>query len=150
VAERTRSAREAIKYEISRAKLDRANAMHETLTGLVADRIRIASGVPKRNPLIDLAAEVAGQMFIFEIKTTPVKSFRSQVRRGISQLYEYRYLQNIPDAKLVLVTEHPLPSGLRWMRDYLTRDRDILFAWDGDSRTLHCSRNIRKPLAFLL
>jgi hypothetical protein len=150
VAERTRSARGSITYEISRAKLERANSMHETLTSLVADKIRTAGGVPKRNPLIDLAAEVGKHRFIFEVKTTPIKSFRNQVRKGISQLYEYRYLQNIPDAKLVLVAEHPLPTGLRWMRDYLTEDRGILFAWDGDSKTLHCSNNIRESLEFLL
>lgn len=150
VAERTRSARGSITYEIDRAKLDRANSMHETLTRLVASKIRAAGGVPKRNPLIDLAAKVGAETFIFEIKTTPPRSFRGQVRRGISQLYEYRYLQNVPDAKLVLVTEQPFPAGLQWMGDYLARDRGILFAWDGDSETLHCSSDIRHSLGFLL
>jgi len=150
VAGRTRSARGFIKYEIGRAKLDRANSIHETLTKLVADKIRAVGSVPKRNPLIDLAAKVGKHRFIFEMKTTPAKSFHAQVRRGVSQLYEYRYLQAVPDARLVLVIEHPLPGKLRWMIDYLTRDRDILLAWDGDLKTLHCSREIRDSLEFLL
>lgn len=150
VAERTGSARGFIKYEIARAEIDRANSIHETLTKLVADKIRAVGSVPKRNPLIDLAAEVRKQRFIFEIKTTPAKSFRAQVRRGVSQLYEYRYLQAAPDARLVLVIEHPLPAKLDWMRNYLTSDRDILLAWDGDLKTLHCSREIRDSLEFLL
>ena len=39
---------------------------------------------------------------------------------------EYRYIQNVPAAKLVLVLENPLLRKLSWMGDYLTKDRVIL------------------------
>jgi len=150
VAGRAHSAQRSITYEIDRGKLDRANSMHETLTNLVAEKIRQAGGIPKRNPLIDLATQIGRERFIFEIKTTPTSTVRAQVRKGISQLYEYRYLQHMPDAKLVLVTEQALPSTLRWMGDYLIKDRGILLVWDGDSRTLRCSDDVRQALGFLL
>ena len=47
-------------------------------------------------------------------------------------MYEYKYLQNIPDANLVLVIENPLIDKLSWYKNYLIDDRDILFMWDGD------------------
>ncbi len=150
VSRRVSSAQDTITYEVERAKLDRANSVHETLTNLVARKIRGVGAIPKRNPLVDLAAQIGKDRFIFEVKTTPETEFRNQVRRGVSQLYEYRYLQDTPDAKLVLVIEKPLPRALQWMTDYLVKDRGIFLVWDGDLRTLHSLPAMRRPLEFLL
>ena len=103
----------------------------------------------KRNDLVDLAARLAGLSFIFEVKSTTAHNARTQIRKGISQLYEYRYLQRAPDAKLVLVVENPLGKDLAWMAEYLVSDRGIFLVWDGDKKHLFCDKNIRPTLEFL-
>ena len=99
---------------------------------------------------MDLATRVSDTPFIFEMKSTGATNVRAQVRRGISQLYEYRYLQNAPDARLVLVIEQPLNRELSWMSDYLATDRGILLVWDGDRKHLHCTESQRESLRFLV
>jgi hypothetical protein len=106
--------------------------------------------MPQRCNLVDLATRISETPFIFEMKSTGATNIRSQVRRGISQLYEYRYLQNAPDAKLVLVIEKPFAKEDAWMHDYLVRDLGILLAWDGDRKHLHCSESQREFLDFLV
>ncbi len=63
-------------------------------------------------------------------------------------LYEYRYLQNLPDANLVMVIERELPEQIRWMQDYLENDRGIYLVWDGNDQ-LYASDKTRNELAFL-
>jgi hypothetical protein len=130
--------------------VERSNESHAMLTNLVAGKVRQAGEIPRCNNLVDLAARIGGTPFIFEVKSTTRANARSQVRHGVSQLYEYRYLQNAPDARLVLVLENPLTEQLAWMADYLSRDRGIMLAWDGDRRNLHCANNLRAELSFLV
>ncbi len=139
-----------IRYEVSRARADRANEVHERLTSLVAQRVLAAGATPRRNSYIDLAATVADVPYLFEIKTTHGQNARAQVRRGVSQLYEYRYIQGTDDARLVLVLENPLPTDLAWMVAYLAEDRGILPVWDGDMQSLHCAHQHTDRLSFLL
>jgi hypothetical protein len=139
-----------ILHIVDEAKMERANASHTMLTNLVAARIRAAGAIPRYNDLVDLAARISDTSFIFEMKSTGDTNVRDQVRRGISQLYEYRYLQNAPDAQLVLVIEQPLSKEFSWMSDYLVKDRGILLAWDGDRKHLHCSESLRDTLHFLV
>lgn len=149
-ARRAKAVAKSIKYSIDQTQVERASAVHEKLTALVAEKIRAAGGIPRKNQLIDLAARIRTLPFIIEVKSTSRENARAQVRRGLSQLYEYRYLQGIPDARLLLVVQHPLGAALEWLIDYLVKDRGILVAWDGDMRTLHCPRILRKELRFLL
>ena len=83
------------------------------------------------------------------MKSTTETNVHDQVRRGVSQLYEYRYIQQIERAKLVLVVENPLSSDSKWLVDYLINDRGILIAWDGDGRNFDCPKDIRKDLDFI-
>ena len=100
------------------------------------------------NVLVDLATQISHGKYIFEVKSTTTKNVRSQIRRGISQLYEYRYLQNIPDANLVLVLENPLNDDLGWYQSYLIDDREIYFMWDGNNN-FYCPKAIHDHLSFL-
>jgi hypothetical protein len=150
VERRTRAARGSITYTVADVLWERASATHEKLTNLVAERLRRYGSVPRRNQFIDLAATVRDELFIFEVKSTTAGNARDQVRRGISQLYEYRYIQRAPTANLVLVLENPLPAELRWMSDFLSDDRGILPVWDGNLRRLYCPKRYRQRLAFLL
>jgi hypothetical protein len=149
IAQRVRAFQNTITFEIDRVKRDRSNDTHDRLTNLLAHRIREKGGIPKSNVLIDLATQVNDSKYIFEIKSTTERNMRSQIRRGISQLYEYKYLQNIPDAYLVLVLENPLTDILGWYQDYLINDREIYFMWDGDNK-LYCPKAIRDKMSFLL
>ncbi len=126
---------------------DRARVSHRHLINITAERISAAGGIPKSNDLIDLAVNLEND-FIFEMKSTTDQNVRSQIRKGVSQLYEYKYLQNKPDAKLVLVVERPLGVATHWMHKYLETDRDILLLWDGNKR-LYGSERAAVNLPFL-
>lgn len=149
-ASRFSSASRFISYEIRKAQRDRANIVHNHLTNLVSTKIRQAGGIPRSNRLIDLAAKINRNTFLFEMKSTTQRNLNAQVRKGVSQLYEYRYLQGIPTAKLVLVIENPLTRALEWIADYLTKDRQIFLVWDGDNNKLHFPNVVRNELSFLL
>ncbi|TAM82173.1 MAG: hypothetical protein EPN47_09500 [Acidobacteria bacterium] len=149
IARRVRSAGNDIQVLVDANSRERANASHTMLTRLVAAKIRAAGAIPKCNALVDLAAEVGGNDYFFEMKSTTDGNSRSQVRRAIAQLYEYRYLQKSPAAQIVVVIERPLPTELNWMVDYVVNDRRLLIAWDGDGRTLHFPDAVRDQLHFL-
>ena len=147
-AQRVASKQEAIAYYVDRAKRERATTSHETLVNLMAERLRQQGAVPKANRYVDLSARWAGDDILFEMKSTTEDNPHSQIRRGLSQLYEYRYIQNVKAAKLVLVIENPLPKQNQWMEDYLVNDRGVLLVWDGNGR-FNCSPTTRQQLGFL-
>jgi len=147
IGQRISSANQAVAFFKDQARIERAANAHIALVNLVAQRIRERGGIPKSNQLIDLAVRL-DQDYIFEMKSTNDQNVRSQVRKGISQLYEYRYLQNKPSAKLILVIERPLDAGQSWMLDYMENDREINLVWDGNEQ-LYGSERTRNELGFL-
>jgi hypothetical protein len=148
VVARVKNAGEAITLLRDQAKSERANEEHRNLVNLVAARVRRAGAVPKSNQFVDLAAFVDERPFIFEMKSISAENTRPQIRGGISQLYEYRYLQNTSEAILVLVVSKALPKAVAWMLDYIEQDRKIRLLWDGNDQ-LFGSQETRKELAFL-
>lgn len=148
VQARVSEAKEDVAILMNQVAIERANNAHIQLVNLVADRIRAKGYVPRCNQLIDLSARIDGTPDIFEMKSQTDGNVRSQIRRGISQLYEYRYLQNIPDARLVLALENPLPTNFEWMLTYLEKDRRIRLIWDGGHQ-LYASEGTREELAYL-
>ncbi|MCW5555848.1 MAG: hypothetical protein KIS67_27285 [Verrucomicrobiae bacterium] len=147
-AQRVASKREAITYYVDQAVRERAASGHQMLVNLMAERLRRRGAVPKANRYIDLSARWERSDYLFEMKSTTDENPHAQIRRGLSQLYEYRYIQSVQEAKLVLVIENPLPRKLGWIENYLTKDRGILLVWDGD-RKFSCSPEIRKQLEFM-
>ena len=147
-AERVAKSKEAVEYYVDEAKRERASASHATLVKLMAERLRKYGAVPKANCYIDLSARLDGVDYIFEMKSTTEENPHSQVRRGLSQLYEYRYIQNVESPRLVLVIECPLPGKLGWIKDYMLKDRGILLAWDGNG-SFSCPNEIIRELPFL-
>jgi tRNA-binding EMAP/Myf-like protein len=133
---------------VDQAKMERANASHQELVKLVAGRVKDAGAIPKSGKLIDLAATFKKENFIFEMKSLSGVNARSQVRQGISQLYEYRYLEQAKDAKLVLVVQSELSGDDSWMTDYVLEDRNINILWDGDGN-LYCPKKLHDDFAFL-
>jgi hypothetical protein len=147
IEERVSNAQNEILYYKNMASQERSNNAHTILVNLVAQRIRESGGVPKSNQFIDLAVRF-DEDYIFEMKSTTEENERAQIRRGMSQLYEYRYLQNKPSAKLILVIEKSLETNHLWMLDYMEIDRDISLVWDGQEK-LYGSEKTRRELEFM-
>lgn len=147
VQDRTKKAKDIITIYKNQATLDRAVQAHLRLVNLVAQKIIDIGILPKSNQLIDLAVNL-GDDFIFEMKSSNENNVRDQVRKGLSQLYEYRYIQNKPNANLVLVLEKPISATNKWMIDYLENDRDVLLVWDGSDK-LYSTPKTKAKLEFL-
>lgn len=145
---RLRNAGSEILVMRDQAALERAEAAHTQLVNIVAERVRQSGNLPRCNQLIDLATRINNEPYIFEMKSLTPDNARSQIRRGLSQLYEYRYLQNLPNANLVLIIERSIPDQLAWMAEYLEEDRDIGLVWDGNNE-LFASDQTREGLSFL-
>lgn len=141
---RAANARQAIVTYRNQAANDRADNAHRTLVNIVSNRIKASGAIPKYNQIIDLATRQNDLDFIFEMKSITAANCKQQLRRGLSQLYEYKYLQNLPDSNLVLVIETSPPADTRWMIDYLERDRDISVIWDGDGNLYGTPTTIEK------
>jgi hypothetical protein len=148
VQQRSSSAREAIITYRDTAALERADNAHRRLVNLTSERIRNVGALPKYNQLIDLATHIDGNDFIFEMKSTTTSNEKAQMRAGLSQLYEYRFLQNKPSAKLILVIENPLSTKEQWRQNYLEQDRDVYLVWDGNDE-LYGNERTRNELNFL-
>ena len=145
---RTNRAEETVVIYRNQAAAERADNAHRRLVNLVADRIRANNSIPRYNQLVDLATRVNDTDYIFEMKSITDANSKSQVRNGLSQLYEYSYLQNLPNASLVLVIERPLPANTQWMVDYMEANRNIQVIWDGDDN-LYGTERSRETLPFL-
>jgi len=142
VHQRLSNANEVIAYYKDSAKTDRANLAHISLVNDIAKRIRDINCIPKANQLIDLASKIYNIDYIFEMKSINLDNERSQLRKGVSQLFEYRYLQDLPQAILVLVFEKPLSTKNIWMLDYLS-SISIIPVWNetGSYNTINTYKN---------
>ncbi len=147
VDKRARSTK-TIQIMINDVAKERADNAHRELINLVSSRLSSAGCIGRYNKYIDLAAQVKEKSYLFEMKSITDKNAHTQMRKGLSQLYEYRFLQNKPDAGLIVVLETHLPKELWWMLDYFEQDRGVYVIWDGNNR-LYASSTTKKELAFL-
>jgi hypothetical protein len=116
---------------INLVALERANASHLLLERLVAAAMSNASLKPRASDAIDILAEAVDQTLICEIKSCTARNFHGQIRRGVSQLLEYRFLYRNKlegDIVLALVAETEPPKKKLWLRDYL-RSLGIELVW---------------------
>ena len=64
---------------------------------------------------------------IFEIKSVTDENELSQVRHGLSQLYEYRFRHGLLDTSLwLLLSQKPKAE---WLVEYLEKDRCVHVLW---------------------
>lgn len=148
VARNVRASAGYLEVAISHAARERAERSHQNLLDLLAARLRRVGAVPRFNRYVDLAARHAARDYIFEIKSCTNENMRSQVRAGLSQLYEYQHLQRAPQSHLVLVLEQPPTGPHAWMAEYLVHSRGVLLCWDGDGE-LHCPPELQDELPFI-
>lgn len=136
------SAHEASNPEIARLRREKANRDHARLVERFAAMSRLAGGDPHENLFIDLFVEINNRKYIFEMKSCNSSNQLAQVRKGISQLYEYRYRSGHSDALLCLVLQCP-PSE-PWLVDYLVKDRGIFVSWLTDDVNIQCPSECRE------
>jgi hypothetical protein len=128
--------REMADPELTRIKRQRRNLAHKELVNKMDAWLRRLGANPKENDHIDLFAKIPDDgSFIFEMKSGG-ESILEQIRKGLSQLYEYRYRYRAmidDDVSLCLVLPEP-PASIPWAADYLCKDREINVCWfeDGD------------------
>ena len=118
-----------IQYDIDRAKLERAVKMHELMVAEVAEKARAAAMDCRRNKFIDLFCFDQANSHIFEFKTNTQENCGAQIRRAVSQLYEYQWRQRLDSSRLVVVLQQEPIKANEWTLKYLTDSRHILPVW---------------------
>lgn len=73
--------------------LARAESAHYSIVQQLIDVFRAKGYATFSNTFVDLFAHDGKRSFLFEVKSTENKNFRSQARKGIVQLYEYDYFE---------------------------------------------------------
>ena len=101
------------------------------LEKIVSDAITAKGHEAKWNDNIDLYFKSDHEHVIIEIKSCHKMNLHSQIRRGVSQLLEYRYLyeDQLKDIKtLALIIEIEPVAEKQWLIDYL-ETLGITLAW---------------------
>ena len=143
----TTSSTGVIRVDVDAQKRERANLIHWQLidgkSSFLADR----DLEPYANEHVDLFTNDDGDVILYEMKSVDLEgsNLLSQVRKAVSQLYEYRYIYKEPKARLCIVTNHGIANKDDWLLDYLAKDRAIAYEWTEDLANFEC-RNDAKSL----
>lgn len=131
--------RELTDPDITKIKRQRRNLKHKELVEKMDSHLRRIGASPLENEHIDLYAKIPNDgSFIFEMKSGG-ENYLDQIRKGLSQLYEYqyRYRSIIQDSHislcLVLTKE---PEEIPWIIHYLCHDRGIGICWFNENDDL--------------
>jgi hypothetical protein len=128
LAARTRSTTAIVVDEVAR---ERASASHQTLERLLAQAATVRGYAPKFNANIDMFFDTSEGTVLAEIKSCNQTNLHSQVRRGVSQLLEYRYVycaELTAPVSLLLAIETPPSVRRQWLIQYL-ESIAIVLAW---------------------
>lgn len=123
--------------EVTRIKRQKSNLSHKIITSLLDEHLRRLGANPKENEHIDMFAELPGNSsFLFEIKSVIPENLLSQTRKGLSQLYEYRfrYLEEVGEKTKLCLVFPKEPNEIQWLQEYLCIDRDIAVLWFNDDK----------------
>lgn len=102
---------------ISRVKVEQATREHQRTLTALEDHLGAAGFQLFNSKLIDLLGERRDWKGIFEVKSINQDNERDQVRHAVGQLFEYRFLHDMPTAHLFVVFSREPFSG--WLVDYL-------------------------------
>ena len=116
----------------SKAKLDAANATHSELLALLGSFLGSYGHRVEANQFVDAYTRLKSGPAIFEVKSVTADNEISQVRQGLSQLYEYRFRHGLTGASLWLVLSRPPKED--WLVDYLEKDRGVHVLWLEDGK----------------
>ena len=91
--------------------LDRANSTHQSILQQLIDLFRKHGYETRDSRTVDLFAHNGQRAFLFEVKSTENRNFRTQARKGIAQLFEYEYFdvqKFAEDNNLIFDQKHKL------------------------------------------
>jgi hypothetical protein len=117
---------------------ERASRAHWQLEKILSDSARARGYNPQDNNQIDMHFETPTAVVLAEMKSCYRRNLRSQVRRGISQLFEYRFLYRevLGENIIPILVLETRPTGRQsWLIDYLG-SLGILLAWEDSGRIL--------------
>lgn len=123
-----------IKVDVDWQKIERANLIHWKLVDAKASFLSDLGASPHDNIHIDLFTQLQKDFIIYEMKSVNDTSTNllGQIRKAVSQLYEYRFIYAKPDARLCLVTNQGISKADAWLLKYLESDRSIAYEWTDD------------------
>lgn len=133
--------------ELTRLKREKANRDHARMVNMIATLARHSGGNPLENIFIDLYVDLNGTQYIFEMKSCNPDNVLAQIRKGISQLYEYRFRSSSANSILCLVLQTK-PDA--WLIEYLVKDRGIHCCWLVDEINFDCPQESRQVLNHFL
>ena len=128
--------------EITKIRRQRANLKHKILLEMLHDHLEKLGATPFENEHIDLFAELPSKdKFVFEVKSITTDNLLSQTRKGLSQLYEYRFrYQDVIGYDVNLFLVYPQkPVVIPWLQEYLYSDRQVGVIWFNGDNQLHAS-----------
>lgn len=136
-----------IRIDVDVQKRERANQIHWQLLDSKSKFLDNRNLKPYANEHIDLYTEIKGDVILYEMKSVnpEASNLLSQIRKAVSQLYEYRYIFKEPKAKLCIVTNHGIAKKDDWLLSYLAKDRAIAYEWTDDFLNFQCNSD-SKPL----
>lgn len=122
-----------ISYNVDGQKRERANKIHWELVVAKSQYLSKLGFQAYENEHIDLYVKNK-EIILYEMKSLNqnLTNFISQIRKAISQLYEYQYIFNLPKANLCIVTNSYIPNNYEWYLNYLTKNRNIAYEWTED------------------
>lgn len=118
--------------EATRIKRQKSNLRHKILLSQLDEHLRKLGAKLLDNEHIDLYAEIPNDgSFLFEVKSVSSENLLSQTRKGLSQLYEYRfrYSKDIREDVVLCLIYPKEPNEIEWLQEYLCKDRNIAVAW---------------------
>lgn len=149
----TSSGRKNAIAEIDLVARERASRSHYMLEELIVELAKAQKLSPRYNQNIDIFFKTPSGAVLVEIKSCTDNNFHSQLRKGVSQLFEYRFLYGSllgPNVAMLLLMECAPPSSKRWLVDYV-RSLGIILAWKEPHERMIATRGpLPEPLSKLL
>ncbi|WP_110515757.1 hypothetical protein [Herpetosiphon llansteffanensis] len=138
-----------IDYQQTIILREKSNLSHRNILKIISDKLLVYGLEPKFNNFIDLCCLYPNKL-LFEIKSCRLDNIIEQIRKGISQLYEYRYRhQELDKANLILVLEMKPSGDFLWLIKYLVIDRNINLCWLEGDDNLACPDMCKDVIGFL-
>lgn len=138
--------------EITKIKRQRSNLSHKLILQELDEYLRTLGANPLENEHIDLFAQIPNDgKYLFEVKSLSIDdNLLSQTRKGLSQLYEYRfrYQEDIGYDVVLCLVYSKEPKEIAWLQKYLCLDREIAIIWfeNGQLKYSQYCRNLIEPL----
>jgi len=111
----------------SKAKLDAVNATHTELLAVLGNFLSSHGHRVEANQFVDAFTRLKSGPAIFEAKSVTDDNELTQVRHGLSQLYEYRFRHGFTNASLWLILSRSPKEA--WLVEYLEKDRGVHVLW---------------------